>query len=250
MKIFNSLYLLGMREILRDAKLLFFSLIFPLFFLAMFTFIGKIIPNDKFTLSFDEFMFPGVLIYALFSIGVIGTALPLIDYKKSGVYKLFAINPVKKSTFITSQISVRLTLGIFQILLFLILGLLLKYIKTNSIMEVLLICIIILFFMIILGLLLSNFFKSSEIAGGVISVISAPILMLSNVLMPLEIFSKDYTQFSQFLPFSYMGDILRHAIFKEAKLDYSLSNSWIVIISFIFITYIFSILTFKFYKKI
>ncbi|HEC2208390.1 TPA: ABC transporter permease, partial [Staphylococcus delphini] len=140
------------------------------------------------------------------------------DYKKSGVYKLFAINPVKKSTFITSQISVRLTLGIFQILLFLILGLLLKYIKTNSIMEVLLICIIILFFMIILGLLLSNFFKSSEIAGGVISVISAPILMLSNVLMPLEIFSKDYTQFSQFLPFSYMGDILRHAIFKEAKL--------------------------------
>ncbi|EOE6829125.1 hypothetical protein ACKSYW_002508, partial [Staphylococcus pseudintermedius] len=64
--LYFNLIKMGLREIIRDKKLFFFISIFPLMFLIMFVILGKTLPESNYmTIQFDEFMFPGVLIFAL-----------------------------------------------------------------------------------------------------------------------------------------------------------------------------------------
>ena len=103
--------------------------------------------------------------------------------------------------------------------------------------------------MIILGILLGGIFNSSEIALGVLSFLSAPILMISNVLMPLDVFSKDFKNIAQIFPFAYMGDLLRNAMFTDYQPEYSYIKSFLIILISFIILIIITIKTFKFYNK-
>ncbi|HJF22445.1 ABC transporter permease [Mammaliicoccus lentus] len=250
LNLYSNLVKVGLKEIVRDKKLFFFISIFPLMFLAMFVVLGKIVPaSQHMTIQFDEFMFPGVLIFALMGIGLYGTTAPLIEYRKNNTFKIFETTNLDKSTFILSLLSVRIIIGVFQISLFLIIGLSLKYITLQNIIPTFLISIIILFIMIILGILLGGIFNSSEIALGVLSFLSAPILMISNVLMPLDVFSKDFKNIAQIFPFAYMGDLLRNAMFTDYQPEYSYIKSFLIILISFIILIIITIKTFKFYNK-
>ncbi|WP_414055579.1 ABC transporter permease [Macrococcus equi] len=248
--LYFNLIKVGLKEIVRDKKLFFFISIFPLMFLIMFVILGKIIPASKFmTIQFDEFMFPGILIFALMGIGLYGTTAPLIEYRKNNTFKIFETTTLNKPIFILSLLSVRVIIGIFQISLFFLIGLFLKYININNIIPTFSVSIIILFIMITLGIFLGGIFNSSEIALGVLSFLSAPILMISNVLIPLDIFSGNFKDIAQLLPFAYMGDLLRDSMFTDYIHEYSYFKSLLVIsISFVTLIII-TIKTFKFYNK-
>ncbi|EOB1268174.1 ABC transporter permease [Staphylococcus pseudintermedius] len=242
---------MGLREIIRDKKLFFFISIFPLMFLIMFVILGKTLPESNYmTIQFDEFMFPGVLIFALLSIGLYGTTAPLIEYRKNNTFKIFETTSLNKFIFILSLLSVRVIIGIFQISIFFLIGFVFEYINFHNIILTFLISTVILSFMIALGIFLGGIFNSSEIALGVLSFLSAPILMISNVLIPIDIFPETFKNITHLLPFAYMGDLLRGFMFDDYTLEYSYLRSFLVIIiSFILVIFI-SIKTFALYKKI
>ncbi len=73
----------GFNEIIRDPKIFFFIMIFPVMFLGIFAGISSVIHKSKqMNISMLEFMFPGILIFALLSTGLFGTTLPLVEMRK------------------------------------------------------------------------------------------------------------------------------------------------------------------------
>nr|WP_263314244.1 ABC transporter permease [Mammaliicoccus sp. Marseille-Q6498] len=249
-QIYFNLIRVGIREIVRDKKLFFFILIFPLMFLAMFVSLGKMLKMpSQMTIHFDEFMFPGILIFALLGIGLYGTTSPLVDYRKNNTFKILETTTISKPIFILSQLSVRLIIGICQISLYLIIGAFLGYVNLSNLISTLLVSSLILIIMIMIGIFFGGIFNSSDLAIGLLAGLSGPILMLSNVMLPLDIFPMNFKYIAQIFPFAYMGDLLRSALYDNYVNEYSYLKSMSIILISILVLIFITIKTFKFYEK-
>lgn len=144
----------GVKEIYREPKIFFFSLLFPFFFLAMFWGMSMVIdPSVELGLSFIEYLFPGILIFALLSVGFLGTSVPLIEMRQKGILKLLRTTPLDESTFIFSQILVRFILGIMQILIFTILGFIMGLVSFENVIPFIFIGLLGLVMILTLGFL-------------------------------------------------------------------------------------------------
>lgn len=246
LKAFKQVVRAGIFEIVREPRLFFFILIFPLMFMAFFGIMGQIIPaSETMGMSFFEFMFPGLLIFALLSIGLLGTSTPIIEMRKLGVLRLFELSPLSTGTFILAQISIRFILSFIQISLFMILGFILGYVTLGNLVPMILLSLLGIAFMLTLGFLFGGVFKSSEVASGVLSGLSAPLLMFSGVLLPLSIFPDFMKTVAMVFPFTYLGDAMRQVMFPDVPGDYNLFVSVLIIIGSSLILYLVSLKTFK-----
>ncbi|KGX92299.1 hypothetical protein N781_18390 [Pontibacillus halophilus JSM 076056 = DSM 19796] len=243
---YNQLTKAGLYEIVREPKLLFFILFFPLLFLLFFGLMGQMVPpSEAMGLSFFEFMFPGLLIFALMSIGLLGTSSPIVEMRQKGILRMFELSPLDKTTFIFAQISIRFILAMIQIGLFMLLGLIFGFITFSNIVPIVLLSIVGVGFMLTLGFLFGSIFKSSEVTSGVLAGISAPLLMLSGVLLPFTLFPEFMKTIAMFIPFTYLGDAMRQLFFPELRGEYSLFTSIAVIIGCTIIVYLASVKVFK-----
>ncbi|WP_077706043.1 ABC transporter permease [Virgibacillus dokdonensis] len=211
---FVKLVKTGYLEIMRDFKTAFFIIIFPVTFLIMFGLMGMLIPNsESMELSFIEFMFPGVLIFALLSTGLFGTTTPLIELRKKGTLKLFQVTPLSKGEFLLSQITIRFIISIIQITLFFSVGFIIQVIQLKHLIPFYGASLLGMCLILPLGFIFGSIFNSVEVSGALLGGISAPVLMLSGVLLPLTIFPDIFEKIAMISPFTYFGDLLRTVMF-------------------------------------
>ncbi|MFB7155427.1 ABC transporter permease [Lysinibacillus sp. NPDC056232] len=204
----------GLKEIYREPKVFFFTLLFPFFFLLMFGGMSFIIePSDDLGLSFIEYEFPGILIFALLSVGFLGTSVPLIEMRQKGILKTLRTTPLKESTFIISQIMVRFILGIMQILFFTLLGFIMNFITLSNIVPFILIGMLGLVMILTLGFLFGGLFNNAELASGVLSFGMVPLVMLSGAMLPLYILPDVVKSISYFIPFTYLTELFHQVLF-------------------------------------
>jgi ABC-2 type transport system permease protein len=243
---YSQLTKAGLTEIIREPKLMFFILIFPLLFLVFFGTMGQMVPSsESMGLEFFEFMFPGLLIFALMSIGLLGTSTPIVEMRQKGILRMFELSPLGKTTFILAQISIRYILSIIQITLFMILGLFFGYISLSNIVPIILLSLLGVGLMLTLGFLFGSIFKSSEVTSGVLAGVSAPLLMLSGVLLPFSLLPDIIEKAAMVIPFTYLGDAMRQIFFPEFPGKYSLITDITVLIGFTLVVYFISVKTFK-----
>ncbi|GAK10582.1 ABC transporter permease [Geomicrobium sp. JCM 19039] len=236
-------------EIKRVPRTFFLIMIFPLLFLLMFWGIDMLTPAQADGLSFMEYLFPGLIVFALLSSGLLGTAIPLIEQRKSGVLRLLEISPLKKSTYVLSQISVRFLIGVFQMVLFLLLGVLLGIISFSQFLPGIAISMLTLAMMVTLGFIFGSILQSVETAGALLGGLSAPVLILSGVLMPLSIYSSQVMNtIALFFPFTYLGDVKRDLLIVNYSAEYPLWLSLTVIIITIVILFTIAIRVFSWSK--
>lgn len=241
----KNLMISGLKELIREPKILFFTLFFPLFFLVLFYSMSSIMgPSVESGLSFIEYLFPGILIFALISIGFLGTSVPIIEMRQKGILKTFRTTPLKESTFVISQIMVRLILAAVQILIFVIVGVFLDVLNVSNIIPFLLISLLGMCFILILGFLMGGLFNNTELASGVLSVGMMPLIMLSGAMLPLYILPDIFETISYFIPFTYLTDIYHQILFDfDGKLPILGNISIILGLSIVF--YLITIKTFK-----
>ncbi|WLR54580.1 ABC transporter permease [Mesobacillus subterraneus] len=243
---YSQLTKAGLTEIIREPKLMFFILVFPLIFLLFFGVMGKMVPaSESMGLEFFEFMFPGLLIFALMSIGLLGTSTPIVEMRQKGILRMFELSPLSKTTFILAQISIRYLLSVIQITLFMILGLLFGFISLNNLVPIILLSLLGVGLMLTLGFFFGSVFKSSEVTSGVLAGVSAPLLMLSGVLLPFTLLPDIIEKIAMFIPFTYLGDAMRQIFFPDLPGEYSLMTDILVIIGFTVVVYFISVKTFK-----
>jgi ABC-2 type transport system permease protein len=170
-------------------------------------------PSTGMGLSFLEYLYPGILIFALFSIGLIGTSVPLIEMRKNDILKTLRTTPLKIEVFILSQITVRFILAIFQILFFAILGVILGYIKFAHIIPFILISLLGMIMILTIGFFFGNFFKNEEVASGILPFVMMPLLFLSGALLPSQILPESVQNVAYVIPITYLTDLYHHILF-------------------------------------
>ncbi|GAA0383111.1 ABC transporter permease [Bacillus horti] len=236
-------------EIIRNPKLLFHIMIFPIALLGLFWGMGALIPSSGgMDQSFNEFIFPGMLVFALMTIGLLGTSVPIIEMREKGVLKLFQVTPLSTFQFILCNIVVRIILSFIQIGIFLLIGLVFGIIKVGVFIPVLLLCLLGILLMLTLGFFFGSVFRSAEIASGVLSFLIVPILFISGVLLPFSIIPEFIKTVSMILPFVYLGDALRQVMLSSDG-EFPLYLNILMLFSFSLIFLLLTIKVFKFHKE-
>lgn len=200
-------------------------------------------PSQESGMSVLQYLFPGLMIFALLSIGLFGTSVPIIEMRQKGTLRLFQLAPLSKNTFIFSQIAVRLILSFIQIVIFLILGSILGYVRFADIPLLFLVSVIDVIFMLTLGFLFGGLFKSIEVASGLLSVLMVPVLMISGVMMPISILPDLAKKIALALPFTYMGDSMRQIMY-GTKGEFSVLTDIGIIMAFTVLVFLITRKTF------
>lgn len=160
--------------------------------------------------SYIDFLMPGILAMSLMQLGLFGTAQPLVSLRVEGVLRRLGATPLPRSNLLTSQILLRVTIGLLQTAL--IVGLSVEFfhvqVQGNWAALVGLVLLGALTF-VGLGYLIAAVSRSVETAGGISSAVNFPMLFLSGVFFPLAGLPAFLTPIVRAMPLTYLADAFR-----------------------------------------
>lgn len=160
-------------------------------------------------LTYFDFIFPGLLAFALMQTGLAG-GLTLLSQRCNESLKRLKITPLKKSEFLLGYTLSYGIILVLQTLLYVLLAVLIfNYSFSGSIVNISLITILTGFIFLILGILLSNWAKSVEVGGNFNRFFTFPAAFLCGVFVPLNSLPEYLQKFAQIHPLTHLVEILR-----------------------------------------
>jgi len=130
---------------------------------------------------------PGVIAMNMMMGCLFGVGYVLVRYRKNGVLKRMKATPVSALSFVTAQgVSRFLIVLITSLVVYFGTDLFLHFRMDGSYLDLLLLTVLGILSMIALGLALASRFKSEELAGGIINLITFPMMIFSGVFFSLE----------------------------------------------------------------
>lgn len=138
-------------------------------------------------IRYVDWLIPGVLGMNMMFSALFGVGYVIVRYRKNGVLKRLRATPLSALEFLSAQIISRLWL-IMAITVFVYIGchLLIGFAMYGSYMNLLLVYTLGAFAMISMGLIVAARVKSEEMAGGLLNMLSWPMMFLSGVWFSLE----------------------------------------------------------------
>jgi ABC-2 type transport system permease protein len=184
-----------------------------------------------------DFHMPGMLGVALFWLGLFGTALPLVQQREAQVLRRLSVTPLTPSALLTAQIAWRVTVGLIQAALFLLVG----YVgfgvgvAGNKLLFVGAVVLGTLMF-VSLGYFLTCLASSTEGVSAVVQIVNFPIMMLSGTLFTTEMLPSFFKPLVAVMPLTYLGDALRQLMIGTAPmhplwLDFAVLGGWLVVLT-------------------
>ncbi len=160
--------------------------------------------------TYIDFLMPGILAMSLMQLGLFGTAQPLVSLREEGVLRRLGATPLPRWHLLTSQILMRVTIGLLQTAL--IVGLSVEFfhvqVQGNWGALVGLVLLGALTF-VGLGYLIAAVSRTVETAGGISSAVNFPMLFLSGVFFPLAGLPAFLTPIIRAMPLTYLADAFR-----------------------------------------
>lgn len=209
---YREMVLASWREMVRTPMTLFLSVLFPLCFVLMFAFLPDVSVSGGSTVSGLAFGLPAVLIFAMLSLGVMGTAAPMTVYRQRGVLRVFGCTPVSRLGFILAQVPVRFGVMIAEFVLIFVVGATAGEIDAGGLPAALLTLVLVAAAMLSLGFLLGGLLRSPELLGAIGGILMPVVLFASGVMLPMAMMPDAVRLGAKVLPFTYMGDLLRHQL--------------------------------------
>jgi ABC-type multidrug transport system permease subunit len=134
----------------------------------------------------DWFM-PGMIGINILFGSLSGVGFVIVRYRRNGVLKRFKATPLRALEFAGAQVLSRFFIvAFFSALIFLGTDLFLNFRMAGSWALLVLVNALAILCMIALGLVFSSRIKSEEVAGGLMNVITWPMMILSGVFFSLE----------------------------------------------------------------
>lgn len=210
---FRQLTWTSWREIIRDPVIAILSIAFPLFFTVMFLFLPDVSPAPGAPkIDALQFGLPAVLLMAFMSLATTGTAAPLTVFRQKGVLRALACTPVRKSTFVLAQLPARVLIAAAELVLVALVAAVAGVLHVADPALLALGLVLSLAALLSLGYFLGGLSASPELAGMMFALLTPLLLMLSGVFLPLAMFPAWLQRAAEWLPFTYMGDLLRHGL--------------------------------------
>jgi ABC-type polysaccharide/polyol phosphate export permease len=170
-------------------------------------------------IRYVDWLVSGLLGMNMMFSALFGVGYAIVRYRKNGVLKRLKATPLRAVEFLSAQILSRLLLimGVFAVVYH---GsdLFLHYERQGSLAAVYLIFSLGAACLISLGLLVAARATSEELAGGLLNLLSWPMMFLSGVWFSLEGAPRPLRVFAGFFPLTHMIDAARAVMTEGATL--------------------------------
>jgi len=134
-----------------------------------------------------DWLVPGVIGMNMMFSSLFGVGYVIVRYRKNGVLKRLKATPVHALNFVSAQAVSRLMIVLLtSIFVFAGTNLFLHFMMRGNYFDLLILTMLGILCMISLGLVFASRMKSEEMAGGILNVITFPMLALSGVFFSLE----------------------------------------------------------------
>jgi len=188
-------------------------------------------------IDYVDWVLPGILSFNIMFGCLFGVGYVIVRYRKSGFLKRLSATPVNPIEFLMAQMASRLIL-IMVITIAVLLGsaLIIDYTMHGSYLLLLFVFLIGSICMISLGLIVAARIKSEELAGGLLNLLTWPMMILSGVWFSLEGTHPFIQQLAQLLPLTHIVDASRAVMTEGAGLtDISINLLVLSVLSIVFL---------------
>lgn len=170
-------------------------------------------------IRYIDWLVPGILGMNIMFGSLIGASYVIVRYRKNSVLKRLKATPLRSTEFIIAQILSRLMVVVgMASLVFVICNRLFDFFMLGSYLNLLLVGLSGALCMISLGLMISSRSHSEELTGGLIQLITWPMMLLSGVWFSLEGTSEVVQSVSHVFPLTHMLNAARAIMTEGATL--------------------------------
>lgn len=201
---------------LRDPMMVFWSIAFPSLWVGLFgSIFSEPMPGfDYEGLSYANFLLPGGIGIVIVASAFIGMPINLTTYRETGVLKRLRVTPLRASTlalgFTISQF-LFITLGIF--VLFVVSKIFFDIQVIGSWLTLIGVIILGMITFLVLGSTIGSVAGSWRAATIIAQLIFIPMLFLSNLFMPVDIFPSWLQPVCKVLPLTPLNMLLRDIVY-------------------------------------
>jgi ABC-2 type transport system permease protein len=144
-------------------------------------------PVSGAALRYVDWLFPGILGMNMMFSCLFGVGYVVLRYRKSGFLKRLHATPLTAFEFLGAQVLSRLGLILFvTVVLYVGVGALIDFHSAGSSLLLLLLAVLGALSMIALGLTIAARFSSEELVGGLLNLLTWPMMLLSGIWFSLE----------------------------------------------------------------
>jgi ABC-2 type transport system permease protein len=170
-------------------------------------------------IRYVDWVLPGILGMNMMFSCLFGVGYVVVRYRKNGFLKRLRATPLRPSEFIAAQVASRLVLVlIVTAFVYLATHLILDTRMEGSYLTLLLVTVVGCISMVSLGLLIAARVTSEELAGGLLNMISWPMMILSGVWFSLEGAGPAVRGLAQIFPLTHILDSARAVMLDGATL--------------------------------
>ena len=138
-------------------------------------------------MRYVDYLFPGILGMNMMFSCLFGVGYVVLRYRKSGFLKRLHATPLSAFEFLTAQVLSRLGLILFvTVVLYVGIGTIIHFHTAGNLSLVMLIGLLGALSMIALGLTIAARFSSEEVVGGLLNMLTWPMMLLSGIWFSLE----------------------------------------------------------------
>ncbi len=138
-------------------------------------------------LRYVDWLFPGILGMNMMFSCLFGVGYVVLRYRKTGFLKRLHASPLTAFEFLSAQVLSRLSLILFvTTVLYLGIGTIIRFHSAGNPVLLLLLAVLGALSMIALGLTVAARFSSEELVGGLLNLLTWPMMLLSGIWFSLE----------------------------------------------------------------
>jgi ABC-2 type transport system permease protein len=187
------------------------------------------------SLRMVDFLLPGILAMALMQLGVMATAPPLVQLREQQILRRLGATPLSRSMLLAAQVCLRLTIGLTQTVLLILVGSLVFHVHILGNWFVLAMFVVLGALMFVsLGYLMSGLAKTQDSIMGLSQLINFPMMFLSGLFFPVDMMPGWIKPVINAMPLTYLADGLRQIMvgaipLHSLQVDLIVLAAWLVV---------------------
>ena len=168
-------------------------------------------------IRYVDWVVPGIIGMNMMFSCLFGVGFVIVRYRKNGVLKRLKATPVSAFTFISAQAASRLIIVVITSAVgYAGTNAFLNFMMNGSYLLLLLLTALAILCMIAVGLVFASRIKSEELAGGLLNLVTFPMIILSGVFFSLEGTPQIMQQVSRALPLTHFTEGARAIMIEGA----------------------------------
>jgi ABC-2 type transport system permease protein len=170
-------------------------------------------------LRYVDWLFPGILGMNMMFSCLFGVGYVVLRYRKSGFLKRLNATPLTAFEFLSAQVLSRLALIVFvTTVLYVGVGAIIGFHSSGSILLLLLVTVLGALSMIAMGLAIAAHLSSEELVGGILNLLTWPMMLLSGIWFSLEGSPRWVQWVAHIFPLTHLLDAARAVMLDGAGL--------------------------------